>query len=434
LLVRRLSALLTPSRRRQLWYFPLLAAAMALMMARSLVMARLLGIGAFAQFSGGVLVSSSFGMLGCLGLQTILQREWPVDILRGQELRGLVRAAQCNLVAVFCSALLVIAVVFGISVGTLSPQLFVIGLVHGCAQQIFVIATVESRSRGDALRFSWQNLARALGIITVGCLVAVWTGSAIAILAAEAVLTLALSAVLLRRSAHNGRLSMPQVYALALRRMPLAPWRASAILMAITGIAFLLVSLDRWTAAAALTARDFAAYSFAWTVPSLAQGVQQILNTTIYPTMVRRFAASGPASAFRVCVAGSVLVLAGGAVGALPLFYVLKYCVVTWYPKYEAALSLVPVFMAVAVLRVADYWSSFLLAIGREGILLGANLLALVAGVLVWTLWVYLPLPGPLQPMQAALLALCLSGVSYAVAMGCAWTVRLHRVRARVYS
>jgi O-antigen/teichoic acid export membrane protein len=421
----RWTAALTPSRLRQLWYAPLLAMAMALMMVRLLVMARLLGIQSFAEFSGGILVSSSFCMLGCLGLQTTLQREWPVNIWRGQELRGLTRAAQCNLAAGACAIALIAAVLCGVSVGTFSPLLLTMGIVHGCSQQMFVIATVESRSRGDALRFSLENVARALGVLSVGFLIAVWTGSAIEILAGEALLTFSISLALMRRSAAYARLDMWRLYDLALRRMPRAPWRVAMIMMAITGVAFLLLNLDRWIAAARLSTREFAAYSFAWTVPMLAQSVQAIINTSIYPMMCRRFAGGEPRRAFRVCVATSLFVLIAGTVGALPAFIVLKYCVYNWFPKYAGAVVIVPLFLAVAVLRVSDFWSSFLLATGREGILLLANTAAVIAGVLLWGLWIYVRVATPLQPADAALLALILTTLSYAIFMGCAWKARM---------
>ena len=94
----------SPRRARQLWYAPVLTLAMGLMFVRSLVMARLLDVEAFGQYSAGILVSATFCMLGCLGLQSMLQREWPVHLVRGRERSGPVRAAQCHLVATACCA------------------------------------------------------------------------------------------------------------------------------------------------------------------------------------------------------------------------------------------------------------------------------------------------------------------------------------------
>jgi len=66
--------LLTPRQYRQLWYLPVLASAMALMMARIMAAARLLDVPSFATYSTGLLLSTTFCMLACLGLQSLLQR------------------------------------------------------------------------------------------------------------------------------------------------------------------------------------------------------------------------------------------------------------------------------------------------------------------------------------------------------------------------
>ena len=101
----RLPARLTRSRLRQLWYVPLLGAAMGLMLARLLIMARMFDVPAFATYASGLLVSGSFSMLACLGLQSQLQRGLPVMIVRRRERAGAVLLAQCTFVASGCAAL-----------------------------------------------------------------------------------------------------------------------------------------------------------------------------------------------------------------------------------------------------------------------------------------------------------------------------------------
>jgi O-antigen/teichoic acid export membrane protein len=415
---------LTPFGTRQLWYAPLLGVAMTLMMARTLLMARLLSVHAFADFSAAILISSSFCMLGCLGLQLTLQREWPANIWRGQELRGLMRAAQCNLVTGTCALALIFVTLCGVSIHAFSPSVLVLGIVHGSAQQIFVIATVESRSRGDALRFSLENLLRALAITCVALGLALRTGSAIEIVVAEASVTLVISVGLLWRSATHTHLNALQLYQLALRRLPQAPWRAAMMLLAITGVAFLLSNIDRWIAAAELGTGQFAAYSFAWTVPMLAQSAQQILNTSIFPTMARRFASGQAAAAFRVCRITSLVVLIGGVLSSLPAFFVLRYFVDTWYPKYSTAVVIIPIFVAVAVLRVSEFWTSFLIAVNRERLLMFANVSVGVAGLALWGLWIHGDTSTALRAFDVAMLALILSALNYIATMGCAWMAR----------
>lgn len=84
---------------QKLWYVPILLLAMSIMMARTLLMARLLSLEAFGEFSFGLLVSSSFNMLNCLGLQIILQRDLPIMILRHHEKSGAILLSQCLIVS-----------------------------------------------------------------------------------------------------------------------------------------------------------------------------------------------------------------------------------------------------------------------------------------------------------------------------------------------
>ena len=166
LFVASLNRALTPQRLRQIWYIPSLAIAMVLMMVRLMIVARLLPVEEFATLSSGILVSGAFGMLGCLGLQSVLQRDWPMLLIRGQEYRGLVLAAQSNLVAVGCALVGLCVAASGVSIAGVKPIVFCIGVLHGLSQQFFSIATIESRSRGrmfDYARhyadsFSWVFL------------------------------------------------------------------------------------------------------------------------------------------------------------------------------------------------------------------------------------------------------------------------------------
>ncbi|HVZ37581.1 MAG TPA: hypothetical protein VG963_34405, partial [Polyangiaceae bacterium] len=61
---------------------------MALMLARTLVIARLLEVRDFGEFSAGLLVSNMLGMLGCVGAYPLLQRDLPVLMARHRARRG----------------------------------------------------------------------------------------------------------------------------------------------------------------------------------------------------------------------------------------------------------------------------------------------------------------------------------------------------------
>lgn len=420
----RLPLMLSPRRIRQLWYAPLLALAMGLMMLRMLVMARLLDVPAFAEFSGGILVSSTFCMIGCFGLQSMLQREWPIYLVRRQELRGLVRAAQCNLVALGCGLAGLLGAAFGISLAGTTPALLGIGLLHGLSQQLFLVATVESRSRGEALRFAHQNLLRAAVALALSAAAAQWTGSAGLALAIDAVVTIALSQGLFQKSLGRTRFGTTAVYQLAIRRLSLVNWSSALTMMLVMAIGFGLLNADRWLASDRLDPAGFANYSFAWIVLSIAQSAQAVINASVYPLLARRFAEYGREVAFGVCLRVSVSILAVGAVMAVPLYLAVDYGIHRWYPRYSDALALIPLFLAIAVLRASDFWTSFLLIAGLEARLLRLNLGAMAFSMLAWVALVRPWNAEPATLQQVSWLAALLTLSAYLTAARASWRVR----------
>jgi O-antigen/teichoic acid export membrane protein len=414
---------LTPDRVRQLWYPPILGTALALMMARMLIMARLLDVQQFAAFSAGALVSSTFGMLGCLGLQSLLQREWPVNLVRGQECRGLTRAAQCNLVAAACAVVCLLAALGGRPLAGIPPRLFAIGTLHGLSQQLFLIATVESRSRGDALRYAHENLARAVGALALGALAAVVSRSAVWTLLTEALVSLTLSATLFERSVIRGGARAGSVYLLAARTLGRVNWRSALMLLAVSGIGFVLLSADRWVAADRLDLTDFAHYSFAWIVLLVAQALQVVINASAYPLLARRYATDGRRGALRVSASLSGAALLSGLVCVLPAWAILAWGIPRWFPAYADTVQLMPLFLGVALLRVSDFWSSYLLIIGREGRMLAMNSGVAAAGLGIWAALVQ-PWRVPLGQRDVALLAVVMAVCGYLAAAGFAWRER----------
>src|SRR3569832_814609 len=190
----------TPRRARQLWYAPVLGLATALMMVRLFALARLLDIPNFAQVSAAFLVSSTFTMLGCLGLQSLLQRDMPMMFVRGREAAARVLLAQ-SVVAAYGSAAVAMLASFIVPFDFGSPAMLVaLGIVHGLSQQLFVLASVESRSRGEPLRFAAQSLVRAVIVVVAGLAAARVTGGAPWVVVAELAVSLALSHVMLQRT------------------------------------------------------------------------------------------------------------------------------------------------------------------------------------------------------------------------------------------
>ncbi|MFA7282626.1 MAG: hypothetical protein WC100_21265, partial [Sterolibacterium sp.] len=414
----------TPRRWRQLWYVPLLSLAMALMMVRTLAMAKILDIPGFAQFSAGQLASSTFCMLGCLGLYPLLQRELPVQIVRHRERVGAILLAQCLVVAVACALLGMVLAGVGVSVMGLSPALLAIGVLHGLSQQVFLAVTLDSRSRGQPLQFALQNLERAGMAFAVGCGVGLVLESAAAVLLAEAAVSLLLTLKTMRGVLRRSRLKATVVILLATRRMGRIPWSSAMALMAVMFVAFAILNADRWVAAQLLQPTAFALYAFAWTLLLVAQSMQAVINASFFPLLARRFASTGSATAFGLCARASIGLLLAFALVSWPVGWLLEAAVSRWFPGYAESTVIVGVFLWVAALRISDFWGSYLIIIGKEKRLL---LVYLVVGILVFAAWMYMVNPWANQAIaigDIAWLAVALSVAGYIASLLTAWSAK----------
>lgn len=401
---------------------------MGLMLARILVIARLLDMSGFAEFGAGLLVSSTFCMLSCLGLYPLLQRDLPIMMVHRRERAGVVLMAQCVIVAVACSGLGLVAAATGLSVAGLTPALVAVGVLHGLSQQMFLIATLESRSRGEPLRFAIQNVIRALAVLSIGLLVAKASNSAFLSLAAEALVSLALVQATLRTIFRNATIRTQAIFSLAFSRFRRLRWRSATALLSVALVSFALLNADRWIAAEILTTKLFAQYTFAWTILVIAQSFQGLINTSLYPLIARRFARYGRRNAYRISARVSCMLLLVGTALSVPAWLVLDVSIVRWFPEYDAVRTLLPMFLGVAVVRASDFWSGFMVILGLEGLLLRLNAIAVLGAVLVW-LTIIRPWGSPLHELwEFGLLATLLTLASYLVTATASWYVSKREV------
>jgi len=400
---------MTPRRARQLWYAPVLGIATALMMVRLFALARLLDIPNFAQVSAAFLVSSTFTMLGCLGLQSLLQRDMPIMFVRGRETAARVLLAQSAIAAYGSAAIAMVAAAaapfdFG------SPaNLVALGLVHGLSQQLFLLGSVESRSRGEPLRFAQQSLVRSVLIVCAGLAAAGSTRSAAWVVVAELAVSLALAHVLLRNTLAPGAWRI--VHAAWDRRRRI-DWHAAWVLLLVSLLGFALTYADRWAAATLLDAHAFANYAFAGTILAIGLSAQGMVNASVYPMLARLFGRSGQRDCYRLCAKLSLGALAGSIVAAMPAYFILQYAIARWYPAYDIAKDLVAPFLVVAAFRVSDFWSSYLMIVGYQGRLLRTNLLAGASVAIAW-LVVARAMGDAASPAAFAWLAVALAVVGY---------------------
>ena len=415
---------LTSRRLKQLWYLPVLGAAMALMMLRILALAKLLDVPAFGVYSAGLLVSSTFCILGTLGLQSMLQRDMPVLLMHGRERASVCLLMQSVLVATACAALCLIVSAFASGLAGLTSVALAAGVLHGLSQQLFLLVTVESRSRGEAVRYAVQNFWRGTLILLACLALAVAGASPVQVLLAEAALSLALSAATLVTAVGRSGLSLWAATQLALHRLGQTRWGTAATLLLVSITGFFHLNIDRWFAAEWLSVERFALYAFAAVVLTVAGAAQSMVNASVYPMLARRFALHGARLTFRRAGALSLATLVGAGVLALPAHWLMGWAIDAWYAPYREALGLLGVFIAVAVLRVADYWSSFLMICGRERVLLGVNLGVLLMGVAAWAMLETGGGAMPSDPLAYAKLALVLTAGHSMVCALLAWLVQ----------
>jgi O-antigen/teichoic acid export membrane protein len=261
------------------------------------------------------------------------------------------------------------------------------------------VVTVESRSEGEPLRYAWQNLVRALAVLAAGAAAALATGSPGWVLGSEALVSLLIVVAILRAIEGRSGWSLRRLARLATRSWRRLAWATAGIMLSISAVNFALLNVDRWTAAAWLPPAAFAQFAFAGVVLLVAQSAQGIINASVYPMLARRFALQGPAAAFRLCSRTSVGTLAGGLLLAWPGYYLSARAIQRWFPAYEPAIGLLGLLLAAAVLRLSDFWSSFLMVCGHEERLLRINLLVCGLGC---PAWLALESAGPGFPSSAA--------------------------------
>jgi O-antigen/teichoic acid export membrane protein len=404
---------------------------MALMMVRIAVIARLVDVREFGIYSAGLLVSSTFCMLACLGLQPLLQRDMPMLAARGRMRRPLLLTAQAVIVACACACVALLVAAARVPFAGLAGVLLAAGVIHGLSQQVFLVATVESRSLSQPVRFALQNLVRAGLVATGGAAMAVLTRSAAPVLAAEAAISLVLAATIFLRMAETHRVRVGGTLALAWRTMPRANWDTALVFLGVTLAASAVAYADRWFSASLLPAQAFAQYAFAGIAVLAAQSAQAMLGASVYPALSRRFAFEGQAGTFALSARVSLGLFFASAVLAVPAWYVAQFLVGRFYAAYEPALAILPLLLAVCVLRVSDFWSSFLMICGHERQLLATQLVAGGGACAGWFGWIAAR-GGAVSIADCAWLAAWLSAATYVGAAGAAWIARQRAEPVRV--
>ncbi len=409
---------------RQLWYLPLLSLAMGLMMARTLVMAKILDIPNFAAFSAAQLVSSTFCMLGALGLQSLLQRDMPINFVQHRDRAATILLMQSLIITLACAVIAWIFTALGFLMAGLTAGFMFISILHGVSQQCFLLITVESRSRGETLLFARQTLERSVLVLVAGIATGLAFGSAAAVLLVEALVSIVLMLSILPGVLDRARIGAMTTFLLAVSRIRRLPWDKAMALLVLMSLSFAFLNADRWFAAELLSAHAFALYSFAWILLSVAQSVQAIINASAYPLLARRYSASGNFAAFRITAIISIALIILAALLFWPALYLVEASISAWFPTFLETKNIMGIFLLVAALRISDFWGSYLVIIGKEKLLL---LIYGLIGVAVGSVWLYIVNPWVVQSTTIeaiAWLALSLTFFGYLAAFMTAYFFR----------
>jgi O-antigen/teichoic acid export membrane protein len=301
-----------------------------------------------------------------------------------QETTPAILAIQTCLIALVIFLLGVVVVkinLFGLFENT---NIALAGILHGLSQQLFLIATLESRSRGSLSRYSLQNLSRGLLVLIAGFCVAYTTGSALFSLLVEAILSILLSGKFLFHSLQLPRLRLHLIAHLALRRMSKIPWATASILMFNGIVSFLLLSGDRWVASALLDLPNFALYSFAWMVILLASSIQALINASAFPMIAKNYAQYSREKIFIDCFKLSLRVATISLIVSVILYFSLWFLIPKFFPAYTESRKLILIFLGISILRVSDFFSSFLIICNYGKNLLAINILSIGIAAIIY--------------------------------------------------
>lgn len=394
-------------------YVPFLVGAMVIMFVRTLLAARLLDVPEFGKFGIGMLVSNSFCMLSCLGFYLLLQRDLPMLITKGCVKRGLLILNQALLLGIG-SFLAMLSFSFA-GIFTVSPGFFMVSLLNGLAQQVFLVVSLHSRSQGKAMRFACDNLQRAVWVIIAIGLSGWLTGAASVMVLVEALITLAVSIWIYTRIHKEATLRLSVIWIAAIKSLRSIRWTSPLTLLAVSTVGFLMLNGDRWIAASVLNHEDFAMYAFAGIVLLIAQSLQSVINVSVFPHLAQTFVIVGKrATAFKA-IRFSIITLTLSILLSAIAYSPVNYIIEVFFPKYIATHEFIALFFLAAALYVSDFLTSYLIIAGRERQLLMIRVSVIILSAIFYLIYSGLDFSG-IRAISIAWVALIVSTLNF---LGC---------------
>jgi O-antigen/teichoic acid export membrane protein len=408
-------------------YVPLLALSAIVSLAKLMIYARLVSADEYGAISQMFLIGNTFGIVGSLGFYLLGLRELPGLHVRRREFAMAMLLTQSVVVSTATTLAAGLILMPFVESGAPSTKIgglgVAVGLFYAWTQLCFQIATTDSRSRLEMTRYSADLAFRSVVTTAAGVVVILLGRHARVVVFAESIVTLA--AFLWVGAGIVGRAKMTAwtLIRKATRRLKVAAWRPALILMLGSLLSFLTSAADRWLAATSLDLQQFGYYAFAWTSIAAAQTFQFLINASLFPLIGRRYWAKSARDAFRLTAALSLGLAGGGALAAAASAPFVGMVVARFFPHQAGAVALIEPLLIAAVLRVADFWSSFLLVVRRETLLLKLQIAVLAVVGLAFAV-ATLASGRPPTAMSLAWLAVGLAAANFVLCGGAAWAYR----------
>lgn len=349
-------------------YTPLLGLAAFLSLIRITIYSRLLSVGDFGLLSKLLLISSLFGTAGSLGFQLMAQRDLPALFAEGRYRSGLVALCKAITVTTISAVLVSAFSLLNIPILSVSGFLLCCSIVHGWSQQVFMLAVIDTRSRLEMMRYAKQVLLKTLAASVVAATIAALGGGPIGIIFAELLVTLLLSIRLITAITKN--IAKRLLWEISVRSFKRSDFSTALTLFSSTLLMFFSANIDRWLAADRLKHDDFGLYAFAWISLTAALSFQALLNAGIFPLISRKRKEGHAKAAFRTTASISIATLLAGTVIASMVYVFAQWFLLNKYQRYALALPLIMPLLLAAVLRLADFWSSYLIVMHRQNLLM----------------------------------------------------------------
>ncbi|MET3053297.1 hypothetical protein ABXV19_15990 [Pseudomonas alkylphenolica] len=313
----------------------------------------------------GVLLVGSGVMVRC-------HTELPL-LVKGdtQELRGFV--GQVKGMGFLFWLVLCVLVLFGGQAVDLALPLQMLSVVQVLVFFLFTVDLMIIKSRLDFLGYARQLFARNAVIAAAGFSAAYLTADAVGTVAAEVACAILIYSRGLVAFIRVQRLPSEQFFFQSLAYVP------------VTLVGALLQFVDRLLASSVLKAEDFSRFSYFSLIILAGLSIQQLVNTriiTVLPAMCEVDARAG----FRYTLKAS-------AGMALVMFVVLTLGMLIlqspWFAAawFESDYLLGFLFVLIALVRAVDFYTSYLLVMGRKLLLFSmqlAGLLFFCSGVLIF--------------------------------------------------